>query len=96
MLVREDKHQVVLVVRGDLDLPLGDPCSQADLSCGAARVVAQCTHVVLGLYKRLSSAGQPASRALQQWELWGMPKVTLRAVNEEAMLAAEQLAKSEF
>eukprot|EP00656_Telonema_subtile_P011054 TRINITY_DN15425_c0_g1_i1.p1 TRINITY_DN15425_c0_g1~~TRINITY_DN15425_c0_g1_i1.p1 ORF type:complete len:348 (-),score=110.32 TRINITY_DN15425_c0_g1_i1:134-1177(-) len=82
MLVREDKHQVVLVVRGDLDLPL-------------ARVVAQCTHVVLGLYKRLSSAGQPASRALQQWELWGMPKVTLRAVNEEAMLAAEQLAKTQ-
>merc|ERR1712166_32225 len=80
-VAREEKHQVLVIVRGDIEFT-------------PAKLASQCSHVMLGLVKRLNNS-RAAEHALQQWELWGMPKATLKASSEDAMLAAEELAKSQ-
>ena len=62
-----------------------------------ARTAEHCSHVLVGLHKRLgvgSSSGL-AAHALAQWELWGLCKVIVEASNETVLLETERLAKGD-
>ncbi|GAM21701.1 hypothetical protein SAMD00019534_048760 [Acytostelium subglobosum LB1] len=71
--------KMVLVVRTDLEMTKG-------------KIAAQCCHGTLGAYKRATRSAQ-LKPLVDQWELNGQAKVTVKVNNEKELLDLESLAK---
>lgn len=64
---------------------------RTDLAMSAGKIVAQCIHAALGVYRLVN---QTNSNVVAIWEASGEKAICLKCLNEEEMLALERAALS--